>query len=141
MAVVSSTGSHGQQGWVLVPEGIWGKVSLGFWGTNASGTAWLPFSNKSTEKVWENGKERKSQSQKDAEIIIKKRRRSRGGGLSPVKVNSERFLTTSARVRAVLRPKGLLFLAGRKTPWGDVELLQKLDLEGSPEGTDCLAKC
>lgn len=71
-----------------------------------SGTAWLPFSNKSTQKVWENKRETKSQSQKGAEIIIKKRR-SRGGGLSPVKVNSERCLMTSARVRAVRRPKGL----------------------------------
>lgn len=44
-----------------------------------SGTAWLPFSNKSTQKVWENKRETKSQSQKGAEIIIKKRR-SRGGG-------------------------------------------------------------
>lgn len=123
MAVVCSTG------WVRVPNGIWGRVSVDFWGTTASGTAWLPFSNNSAKKVWENRRETKSPSWKGDDIIIQKGRRRRGGGLSPVKVNSERFLTKSVRVRAVPRPTALLSLPGREKPWGDVGLLQELDLE------------
>lgn len=105
-------GATGDVGWALVPKGLRGSVSVGFWGTNASGTAWLPFSNKSAEKVWENGRETKSESQKGAEIMIKKRRRRRR---CPVRVSSERFLTTPARVGAVPCPKGLLPLARRET--------------------------
>lgn len=51
-------GATGGLGLVLVPKGIWGSISMGFWGVNASGAAWLPFSKKSTE-VWENRRETK----------------------------------------------------------------------------------
>lgn len=89
-----------------------GNLGKGFWAMNASGTAWLLFSNKSIEEVWENRRERTSPSQKGAEIITKKRRRS----LSQFKFCQceLRDFLTSARVQAVSCCKGLLSWARRE---------------------------
>lgn len=54
---------RGDTGWVLVPEGIWGRVSLGFRDRNVSG------SNKSMGKVW---RKKNNFRQKGAETRIKK---------------------------------------------------------------------